>query len=172
MNTLEEVTQPDKSRQFLTFAISKELFGMELHQTREILEFSEVTAVPLMPDFLVGVINLRGDVVPVIDLGLRLGREPIVIHKRTCIIIVELQLKEQLFILGLLADAANEVVELTPQDIEEKPAFGAKIRSDFVVGIAKNHDEFVILLNAEKALSPSELSDIVDTELNQGQYNV
>ena len=154
-----------ETRQFLTFTIGEENFGMELHQTREILEYDGVTQVPLMPLFLSGVINLRGEVVPVIDLSVRLEREPIILHKRTCIIIIELHDSSQHCVLGLLADSVNEVIEIPEQDIEDAPAFGAKIRPEFILGIAKKAETFIILLDAEKTLSPKELAHLVEAEL-------
>lgn len=162
----EQTTAPPAtSSQFLTFGIADECFGMELHQTREILEYSNITQVPLMPKFICGVINLRGEVVPVIDLGVRLGREPIEVNKRTCIVVIELHSYEQDYVLGLLADRVNEVIELPLHDIENAPAFGAKIRADFILGIAKKEEEFIVLLDAEKTLSPRELASLVEAEL-------
>jgi len=154
-----------KTSQFLTFTIGKENFGMDLHQTREIIEYAGITQVPLMPQFLSGVINLRGEVVPVIDLSVRLGREAITLHKRTCVIVVELHSFEQHCVLGLLADAVNEVIEISAEDIEDAPAFGAKIRAEFIQGIAKKDQEFIVLLDAEKTLSPIELAYLVEAEL-------
>lgn len=153
-------------RQFLTFCLGQEYFGMELHQTREILEYSNVTDVPLMPDFMAGVINLRGEVVPVIDLALRLGRDPIKIHKRTCVVIVELHSFDQEYVLGLLVDSVSEVLELDDSDIEDAPSFGARIKAEFILGIAKKDEEFVVLLDAEKTLSPVELASLVESEMH------
>ena len=153
------------NKQFLTFSIGKEHFGMDLTQTREIIEYAGITQVPLMPKFLSGVINLRGEVVPVIDLSVRLGRDPITIHKRTCVIVIELQTFEQHCVLGLLADAVNEVIDLSEENIEDAPAFGAKIRAEFIQGIAKRGEEFIVLLDAEKTLSPIELAHLVEAEL-------
>ncbi len=160
-----EDTVVDKSSQFLTFTIADEHFGMDLHQTREIIEYAGITQVPLMPKFISGVINLRGEVVPVIDLSIRLGRQPITIHKRTCVIVIELHTNEQPCVLGLLADAVNEVIDISASDIEDAPAFGAKIRAEFIQGIAKKDDEFIVLLDAEKTLSPRELAHLVEAEL-------
>lgn len=169
MTTFEEKSTEqqtiNKTQQFLTFTIADEHFGMELHQTREIIEYAGITQVPLMPQFITGVINLRGEVVPVIDLSVRLGREPITIHKRTCVIVIELHSSEQHCVLGLLADAVNEVIEISATDIEDAPAFGAKIRAEFIQGIAKKEDEFIVLLDAEKTLSPRELAHLVEAEL-------
>lgn len=154
-----------EKRQFLTFCLGDEYFGMELHQTREILEYTQVTEVPLMPDVMIGVINLRGEVVPVIDLARRLGRDAIKIHRRSCVVIIELHNYDQEYVLGLLVDSVSEVVELEAKDIEEAPSFGAKIRADFILGIAKKEEDFVVLLDAEKTLSPVELASLVEAEL-------
>lgn len=152
-------------KQYLTFRIGNENYGLELSQTREIIEYSGITEVPLMPNFLRGVINLRGEVVPVIDLAVRLGRKPIEVQKRTCIIVVELQNNEQNHVLGLLADSVSEVIEMNDENIEDAPSFGANIRADFIQGIAKREDEFVVLLDANNALSIRELAHLVEAQL-------
>lgn len=152
-------------QQYLTFRIGKEHYGLELSQTREIIEYSGITEVPLMPNFLRGVINLRGEVVPVIDLAVRLGRKPIEIDKRTCIIVVELDNDQQNHVLGLLADAVSEVIEIGEDSIEDAPSFGAKIRAEFIQGIAKRDDDFIVLLNANNALSIRELAHLVEAQL-------
>lgn len=153
------------TRQFLTFRIGAELFGMDLTQTREILEFNGVTEVPLMPKFLRGVINLRGEVVPVIDLAVRLGRNPVQVQRRTCIIVVELHADDQFYVLGLLADAVSEVVEIADSEIDEAPAFGSNIRAEFIKGIAKRDNQFVVLLDANNALSMRDLAHLVENQL-------
>lgn len=153
------------SQQFLTFRIGEELFGMELAQTREILEYNGVTEVPLMPKFLRGVINLRGEVVPVIDLSVRLGRPPVQAQRRTCIIVVELHNDEQEYVLGLMADAVSEVVEIAQSEIDEAPSFGSNIRTEFIKGIAKREGQFVILLDANNALSLRDLAHLVEAQL-------
>ncbi|WP_444995673.1 chemotaxis protein CheW [Aliikangiella sp. IMCC44359] len=151
-------------KQFLTFCLGSEFFGLELHQTREILEYKGVTPVPLMPAFICGVINLRGDVVPIIDLALRLGRPPITLHRRTCIVVVEIEVDDNQVVLGLLADSVSEVIEMDGEKIEEAPAFGAKIKAEFILGIAQKNDDFIILLDADKALSPKELAYLIEAE--------
>lgn len=161
---LEIQTASEKS-QYLTFRIGDEHYGLELAQTREIIEYGGITSVPLMPIFLRGVINLRGEVVPVIDLAVRLGRSPINIQKRSCIIVVELASTEQHHVLGLLADAVSEVIELCADSIEDAPSFGANIRAEFIQGIAKIDDQFVVLLDADKALSIRELSHLVEAQM-------
>lgn len=157
--------EPEAIQQFLTFRIGQEFFGMALTQTREILEYNGVTEVPLMPKFLRGVINLRGEVVPVIDLSVRIGRDPIQIQRRTCIIVVELDMEDQQHILGLLADAVSEVIEIAAGDIEDAPAFGARIRADFIQGIAKRDQDFIVLLDPHHVLSVRELAHLVEAEL-------
>jgi purine-binding chemotaxis protein CheW len=152
-------------KQFLTFRIAHENYGLELSQTREIIEYSGITEVPLMPSFLRGVINLRGEVVPVIDLAVRLGRKPIEVQRRTCIIVVELTNNDQHHVLGLLADAVSEVIEMDDENIEDAPSFGANIRAEFIQGIAKQGEEFVVLLDANNALSIRELAHLVEAEL-------
>lgn len=156
---------PEAIKQYLTFTIGHEYYGLELSQTREIIEYAGITEVPLMPNFLRGVINLRGEVVPVIDLAVRLGRKSIAVQKRTCIIVVELENNEQNHVLGLLADAVSEVIELDDENIEDAPSFGANIRADFIQGIAKRGDEFIVLLDANSALSIRELAHLVEAQL-------
>ena len=153
------------SKQFLTFRIGNEHYGLELSQTREIIEYSGITEVPLMPNFLRGVINLRGEVVPVIDLAVRLGRKSIEVQRRTCIIVVELTNNDQHHVLGLLADAVSEVIEMDDENIEDAPSFGANIRAEFIQGIAKQGEDFVVLLDANNALSIRELAHLVEAEL-------
>ncbi|WP_101758285.1 chemotaxis protein CheW [Oceanicoccus sp. KOV_DT_Chl] len=155
-----------EARQFLTFRIGGEFFGMELSKTREILEYDGVTAVPLMPRFISGVINLRGEVVPIIDLAVRLGRPAIELHRRTCIVVIELVSDGQQHTLGLLADAVSEVAEIQDSDIEDAPAFGAQIRAEFIQGIAKKDNDFIVLLDADKTLSMRELAKLVEAELD------
>lgn len=156
---------PEVIKQYLTFNIGHEHYGLELSQTREIIEYSGITEVPLMPNFLRGVINLRGEVVPVIDLAVRLGRKPIEVQKRTCIIVVELENNDQNHVLGLLADAVSEVIEMDDENIGDAPSFGANIRADFIQGIAKRDDEFIVLLDANSALSIRELAHLVEAQL-------
>ena len=156
---------PEVIKQYLTFNIGHEHYGLELSQTREIIEYGGITEVPLMPNFLRGVINLRGEVVPVIDLAVRLGRKPIEVQKRTCIIVVELENNDQNHVLGLLADAVSEVIEMDDENIEDAPSFGANIRADFIQGIAKRDDEFIVLLDANSALSIRELAHLVEAQL-------
>lgn len=166
MKTSVHATELSKTakQQYLTFCIGSEKFGMALGQTREVIEYGNITQVPLMPSFLSGVINLRGEVVPVIDLAVRLGRPPIEIRRRTCIIIVEMMHDGQEFILGLLADSVYEVLELSADSVEPAPAFGANLRAEFILGIAKQGEDFIVLLDADRTLSLRELAKLVEAE--------
>ena len=151
----EEVVE---SRQFLTFLVGTESFAMPIASIREIIEFSGLTEVPLMPAFLRGVINLRGSVVPVIDLSVRFGRAPTVVAKRTCIIIMELQQDEQQLLLGVMVDAVSAVLSIGVDQIEPRPSFGAGIRADFVDGMINVNERFLVVLDVPRVLSVDELA--------------
>jgi purine-binding chemotaxis protein CheW len=142
--------------QFLTFLLGKEMFGVGILGIKEIIEYRTPTDVPMMPPALRGVINLRGAVVPVVDLQQRFGREASDVTKRTCIVIVEVANGNERQVLGLLVDAVSEVLEIAAADIAPAPAFGAGIRREFIHGMGKVGERFVILLNADAALSTQE----------------
>jgi purine-binding chemotaxis protein CheW len=158
----QEVVQQAELRQYLTFSLSGELFAVGTLSVKEIIEYGQVTTVPMMPAFIRGVINLRGAVVPVIDLGVRFRNETTEISKRSCIVILEVPSEDETQTLGIVVDAVNEVLEILPADIEPPPAFGAKIRTDFIAGMGKVAGQFVILLNVSKVLSANEFSALVD----------
>ncbi|NOZ10914.1 MAG: chemotaxis protein CheW [Gammaproteobacteria bacterium] len=143
---------------FLTFMVGGETYGIGILAIKEILEYCDVTRVPMMPDFIQGVVNVRGSVVPVIDLSLRLGSEPTGANKRTCIVIIEAESEGEVIDIGVVVDAVNEVLEIPAGEIEATPAFGAKIRTDFIQGMGKVQDKFIILLDVEHVLSVEELS--------------
>lgn len=151
-------------RQFLTFLLSDETFAMGILAIKEIIEFGHVTVVPMMPSFVRGVINLRGSVVPVVDLSARFGRQPVQRTRRTCVIIVEVADEDGSQDIGLVVDAVNAVVEIEEDQIEPPPAFGAGIRSDFIEGMGKFNDRFVIILKPDKVLSTSDLALLRNTE--------
>lgn len=142
--------------QFLTFLLGKEMFGVGILGIKEIIEYRTPTDVPMMPPALRGVINLRGAVVPVVDLQQRFGRPASEVTKRTCIVIVEVANGNERQVLGLLVDAVSEVLEIAAADIAPAPAFGAGIRRDFIHGMGKVGERFVILLDADAALSTQE----------------
>ena len=153
----------NEARQFLTFSLADEHFAVGTLNVREIIEYGQLTSVPMMPPSIRGVINLRGAVVPVIDLGARFGGRQTEIGRRTCIIILEVHNGEEEQVIGVVVDAVSEVLEIAPADIEPPPAFGANIRSDFIQGMGKVGGRFVILLDIGRVLSVDELAALAST---------
>lgn len=143
--------------QFLTFMLGSEVFALGILAVKEIIEYDSVTVVPMMPDCIRGVINLRGAVVPVMDLAVRFGRSPAPVTKRTCIVIVETRLEEEQHVIGIVVDAVNAVLDIPASEIEPPPTFGAKIRPEFIHGMGKVSGKFIILLNANQVLSTEEI---------------
>ena len=146
----------------VTFVLCDEMFAIGIHHIREIIEYEEITTVPMMPVFVRGIINLRGAVVPVIDLSARFGRPLSDIKPGTCIAILSIEGADELSLLGILLDGVREVVEIPLDAIEPPPAFGTRLRSEFIQGITTVAGRFVILLDVQKALSVGELSDLAD----------
>jgi len=146
--------------QYLTFTLGGETFGMEIRFIREILEVGGLTLVPLMPDFIRGVINLRGAVVPVIDLAVRFHRPPTEPTKRTCIVILEVDQGERMATLGIMVDNVSEVLDIQASEIEPAPNFGSNLRSDFIQGVGKVAGRFVILLSVNQVISVEELASL------------
>jgi purine-binding chemotaxis protein CheW len=147
--------------QYLTFMLGGESFATGILAIKEIIEYGGVTTVPMMPDCVRGVINLRGAVVPVMDLSVRLGRPATAVTKRTCIVIVELAVIGERHVVGMLVDAVNAVLDIPAADIEPPPSFGAKIRSDFIAGMGKVNGRFVILLDVNSVLATEEVAAMV-----------
>ena len=143
--------------QFLTFMLGEEQFAVGILHIKEIIEYASLATVPMMPSCVRGVINLRGAVVPVLDLSARFGRASSPISKRSCIVIVELADSEGKQVLGMLVDAVNAVVDIGAADIEPPPAFGTRIRPDFIAGIGKAGGRFVSLLAIDRVLSGEEI---------------
>ena len=148
---------PPEPLQYLTFMLGGEAFAIGILTIKEIIEYGHLTEVPMMPASVRGVINLRGAVVPVVDLQARFGRPASPVTKRTCIVIVETGDADDGQVIGVVVDAVNEVLELPASDIEPPPSFGAAIRRDFVCGMAKVRGKFVIVLDAANVLSIEDL---------------
>lgn len=142
--------------QYLTFMLAGEVFAIGILAIKEIIEYRGLTEVPMMPPSVRGVINLRGAVVPVMDLLARFGRPSSEVTKRTCIVIVEVEAAQERHVIGVVVDAVNEVLDIPASEIEPPPAFGARIRSDFIHGMGKVRDKFVILLDANQVLTLDE----------------
>ena len=155
-------TELSDDDQYLTFHLSNEMFAVGILNIKEIIEYGHLTTVPMMPEFVRGVINLRGSVVPVIDLQARFGRKSSVVGKRTCIVIVEVVVYEQIQTIGIIVDAVSAVISIPGSDIEKAPEFGAKLRTDFIFGMGKIEDEFVIILNIGQVLSINEMLSLVE----------
>ena len=145
-------------QQFLTFLLSGEMYAVGILNVKEIIEYGQLTEIPMMPAFIRGVINLRGSVVPVIDLASRFGGHKTEIARRTCIVIIEMRNGDEKQDIGVMVDAVSEVLEINRAEIEPAPAFGAKIRADFIDGMGKVSGKFVIILNIQQVLSVDEMS--------------
>lgn len=146
--------------QYLTFTLGEEMFAIGILAIREIIEYGHLTEVPMTPPFIRGVINLRGAVVPVIDLAVRFGRETGALTKRTCIVIIETESASQHQQMGIVIDSVSEVLEIPDADIEPAPEFGGQLRTDFISGMGKVGGKFVVLLDMNKVLSLDEVAVI------------
>ena len=161
---LQEAAESEESneeqQQYLTFLMAKETFAIGILGVKEIIEFGALTAVPMMPSCVRGVINLRGRVVPVVDLAVRFGRQATEPGRRTCIVIVEVADENDHRDIGIIVDAVNQVIEILPSDIEPAPAFGANLRGEFIQGMGKVEGRFVIILEIAKVLSVDEMAHL------------
>lgn len=158
------VAEDAEQQQYLTFSLGEEMFAIGILAIREIIEYGYLTEVPMVPPFIRGVINLRGSVVPVIDMAVRFGRPAGEVTKRTCVVIIETGAgatsvsgghAQQM---GIVVDAVSEVLEIPPSDIEPPPEFGARIRTDFISGMGKVNGRFVVLLDVNRILSLDEVA--------------
>lgn len=143
--------------QYLTFRLDEELFALDIVKVREVLEFSSITRVPRTPDFMRGVINLRGNVVPVVDLKLKLGLSRTEKTIDTCVVITEVEVDGEKTVLGALADSVQEVLELDPSQIDPPPRMGTRIDTSCIRGMGKRDDQFLIILDIDRVLTSSEL---------------
>jgi purine-binding chemotaxis protein CheW len=172
-----QITREETSRntelnvqQYLTFMIGREEYAVSLLKVKEIIEYDTVTQVPKTPEWIRGVINLRGSVVPVIDLAVKFRQAPSVAGKLTCIVITEVQSDAQSgvergdesAVMGIMADSVRQVIDLRPQDIEESPSFGTRVKVDYLLGMARSGKKFCLLLDTEKVLSTDELLELPD----------
>jgi purine-binding chemotaxis protein CheW len=149
--------------QYLTFTLGEEVFAMDIRTVREIIQYGPMTPVPLMPAFVRGVINLRGAVVPVIDLKARFGQAIAAVGKKSCIVIFDAIRQGERVELGLLVDAVSEVIDIPPSQIEPPPNFGTAVRRDFIRGMGKVANRFVIILEPDKALDVEEMAALCES---------
>ena len=154
--------------QYLTFWLGDEVLGMDIRTVREIIQCGPMATVPLMPKFLRGVINLRGAVVPVIDLNARFGRPAAKVGKKSCIVIFDALRDGERTELGLLVDAVSEVIKIGAEQIEPPPDFGTSVRRDFIRGIGKVGQRFVILLDPDRALDVQEMAALCESAQEAG----
>ncbi|NWB95948.1 purine-binding chemotaxis protein CheW [Pseudomonas gingeri] len=159
--TRQVASVPLQEAQYLTFLLAGEMFAIGILGIKEIIEYGNVTPVPMMPAFVRGVINLRGAVVPVVDLGARFGQPCSSVTRRSCVVIIEANSDDhQAQDIGLLVDTVSEVLEIPAAEIEPPPSFGARIRTDFISGMAKVDGKFVIVLQVDRVLSVDEMSQL------------
>jgi purine-binding chemotaxis protein CheW len=153
-----------ETTQYLTFKLDEEIFALDVAKVREILEYPAITKVPQTPDFMRGVINLRGSVVPVIDLRLKFGMSATVQGINTCIIVAEVEMEGETILLGALADSVQEVNEMEPGQIEAAPHIGTKLNTDFIKGMGKQDGNFVMILDIDRVFSSEELEAVHELE--------
>ena len=166
MQIKEEETNPITERevqQYLTFMIGAEEYAVSLLKVKEIIEYDTITEVPKTPEWVRGVINLRGSVVPVIDLAVKFRQSPSVAGKLTCIVITEVECEGEATVMGVMADSVRQVIDLKPQEIEEPPSFGTRVKVDYLLGMARAGKKFCLILDTEKVLSTDELLELPDS---------
>jgi purine-binding chemotaxis protein CheW len=160
-------TEITETRQYLTFKLGDEVFATDVAKVREVLDFTTITKIPRTPDFMSGVINLRGNVVPVVDLRLCFEMSKTVKTVNTCVVVVEMMLDGEPTVIGALADSVEEVIDLEPDQIEPAPKIGTQIRTDFIKGMGKRDAQFIMILDIDRIFSAEELSAVRGAELNK-----
>ena len=153
-------TLQDKEGKYLTFTLAAEDYGLEILKVREIIGMMDITAVPQTPEYVKGVINLRGRVIPVIDLRLKFGLEEAEYGERTCIIVVEVQSQVGSVQMGVVVDSVSEVLNINGEEIEPPPSFGARLKTQYILGIAKAKGTIKILLDIDKVLTGEEMAGL------------
>jgi purine-binding chemotaxis protein CheW len=161
----DENSVQSQTTQYLSFMLDNEVFAVDIAKVREVLELTNITKVPRTPDFMRGVINLRGSVVPVVDMRLKFGMPPTATTVNTCIIIVEIVHDDEVTVMGALADSVREVMELEPGQIEPPPKIGTRLRSDFLRGMGKHDDRFIMILEIDRIFSSEELSAMQEASI-------
>ena len=154
------MSETAESTQYLTFTLAEEVFAIDISQVREVLDYTTVTKVPRTPPFMRGVINLRGNVVPVVDMRVKFDMTAADTTVNTCIIIVEINVDDETTILGAMADSVQEVLELEPGQIEPPPRIGTRLNTEFIHGMGKRGDQFIMILDIDKVFSASELAAV------------
>jgi len=153
-----------ETTQYLTYKLGDEVFALDISKVREVLDFTTATKIPRTPEFMRGVINLRGSVVPVMDLRLKFGMKATENTVNTCVIIVEITVDGETMVLGALADSVEEVIDLGQGQIEPAPRIGTNLNTDFIIGMGRQDERFIIILDIDKAFSVDELSRVQTTQ--------
>ncbi|MCD6293532.1 MAG: purine-binding chemotaxis protein CheW [Deltaproteobacteria bacterium] len=148
----------DREGKYLTFTLAEEEYGIGILKIKEIIGMLPITTVPQSPEFVKGVINLRGKVIPVIELRLKFGMESVDYTERTCIIVVEIEARSGVVLIGVVVDLVSEVLNIKEEDIEDTPAFGTKLDTDYILGMAKIEGGVKILLNIDRVLSTEDIA--------------
>jgi purine-binding chemotaxis protein CheW len=157
------VTGITETTQYLTFKLDEEIFALDITKVKEVLDFTEITKIPQTPEFMKGVINLRGGVVPVVDMRLKFGMTEMVRTVNTCIIIAEVNIAEETTMLGALVDSVQEVMDLEPGQIEPAPRIGTRLRTEFIRGMGKHDNHFIMILDIDKVFSADDLEIVENT---------
>jgi len=166
------VTEITETRQYLTFKLGDEVFATDVAKVREVLDLTTITKIPRTPDFMSGVINLRGNVVPVVDLRLCFEMSKTEKTVNTCIVVVEILLDGESTVIGALADSVEEVIDLEPEQIEPAPRIGTQIRTDFIKGMGKRESQFIVILDMDRVFSAEELCAVRGAELSKSPSEV
>lgn len=156
-----------ETRQYLTFKLGNEVFATDVAKVREVLDLTSITAIPRTPPFMRGVINLRGSVVPVVDLRLCFDMSKTESTRNTCIVVVEVLLDSEATVIGALADSVEEVIDLEPEQIQPAPKIGTQIRTDFIKGMGKRDTQFIMILDIDKVFSAEELASVRAQDANR-----
>lgn len=164
-------TEVSNATQYLTFKLGEEIFAVDVAQVREILDFTTITKVPQTPEFMRGVINLRGSVVPVVDMRLKFGMSKTDKSVNTCIVVVEVVMENETLVIGALADSVQEVIELEPSQIEPPPKIGSRLKVEFLKGMGKRDEHFIMILAIDKLFSASEISIVQEAQQIGQQQN-
>ena len=164
-------TETDKEGKYLTFSMANEEYGVGILKVKEIIGMMPITSVPRTPEFVKGVINLRGQVIPVIDLRLRFGIHATEYTDRTCIVVVEIEGDDRTILVGIVVDSVSEVMNIKSTDIEDRPAFGADINTDYILGMAKMQGGVKILLDIDRVLNAEEVESLHTTGLDNPAVN-
>jgi purine-binding chemotaxis protein CheW len=150
----------DKEGKYLTFTLAEEEYGIGILKIKEIIGMMPITTVPRTPEFVKGVINLRGKVIPVMDLRLRFGMKEMEYTERTCIVVVEIEGSSGTVMIGVVVDSVSEVLNIKGEDVEETPTFGSKLNTDYILGMAKMEGGVKILLDIDRVLNEDEIADL------------